>query len=62
MELLGETVTQAARRVIHGRLADLGGRGGVIAVDRAGAIALEFNTECMYRGVQTADGMREVAI
>jgi beta-aspartyl-peptidase (threonine type) len=62
MELLGENVTQAARSVIHGRLAGLGGRGGVIALDRAGAIALEFNTECMLRGVQAGDGVREISI
>src|SRR5215472_2240469 len=56
MELLGEDLRQAARSVIHDRLGALGGRGGVIAIDRNGAIALEFNTECMFRGVQTADG------
>jgi L-asparaginase / beta-aspartyl-peptidase len=62
MEHLGESVAEAARCVIHGRLADIGGRGGLIAIDRAGAIALEFNTERMFRGVQTADGTREISI
>jgi len=62
MELLRESVSQAAHHVIHSRLAALGGRGGVIAVDRAGAVALEFNSECMFRGVRTAAGRREIAV
>jgi L-asparaginase / beta-aspartyl-peptidase len=62
MELLGENLAQAARSVIHERLAGLGGRGGVIAIDRTGAIALEFNTERMFRGVHAADGTREISI
>jgi beta-aspartyl-peptidase (threonine type) len=61
MELLREDVGRAARSVIHDRLARLGGRGGVIAIDRSGAIAIEFNTERMFRGVQTADGI-EISI
>jgi beta-aspartyl-peptidase (threonine type) len=62
MELLGEDLRQAARRVIHDRLGALGGRGGAIAIDRSGAIALEFNTECMFRGLKAADGRREISI
>jgi beta-aspartyl-peptidase (threonine type) len=33
----------------------MGGEGGLIAVDAAGRVALEFNTERMYRGVVTSD-------
>jgi hypothetical protein len=34
----------------------------VIVVDRAGQLALEFNTEGMFRGARDSGGRREVAI
>ena len=43
------SVEQAARRVID-KLSDRGGRGGLIAMDKNGNIAMPFNTEGMYRG------------
>lgn len=52
---------QAVREVIHGRLKELGGTGGVIAVDTRGNAVMDFNTEGMFRGVKAA-GRREVAI
>jgi beta-aspartyl-peptidase (threonine type) len=33
------------------KLPAIGGRGGLIAVDRAGNVTLPFNTEGMYRGL-----------
>lgn len=45
----GQSLDQAAQAVI-GELGALGGSGGVVAVDRTGALALPFNTERMYRG------------
>ena len=36
--------------MVHHRLPEYGGRGGLIAIDRHGNIALPFNTEGMYRG------------
>jgi len=44
------SIGEAARRVIQGQLAELGGTGGVIAIDSNGEIALDFNTLGMYRG------------
>jgi L-asparaginase / beta-aspartyl-peptidase len=41
---------EAAARAVIEELKALGGSGGVVAVDRAGALALPFNTEGMYRG------------
>ena len=43
------SVEQAARQVID-KLSDRGGRGGLIAMDKNGNIAMPFNTEGMYRG------------
>lgn len=50
MEFTGASLEQAADKVIHERLVELGGGGGVIAVDSAGNVALPFNTSGMYRG------------
>ena len=43
------SVEKAARQVID-KLSERGGRGGLIAMDKNGNIAMPFNTEGMYRG------------
>lgn len=60
MEYKGVTLVEAAQRVIGGVLQT--GDGGLIAVGRDGSIALEFNTEGMYRGAADSSGRFEVAI
>jgi beta-aspartyl-peptidase (threonine type) len=55
MEYRGMNLADAARAVID-NVAALGGTGGVIAIDRAGNIALPFNTTGMYRGFVDLDG------
>jgi len=50
IEYAGLSLAEACRRVVHDKLPPLGGRGGLIAVDAQGRIALPFNTEGMYRG------------
>jgi L-asparaginase / beta-aspartyl-peptidase len=62
VEYRGLTLAQAAREVIHKNIRALGGTGGVIAVDAAGALVTEFSTEGMFRGVRDASGRREIAI
>lgn len=49
MRHLKHDLARAAREAIAESLAPLGGRGGVIAVSRAGGIALPFNSSGMYR-------------
>jgi len=44
------------------RMKALGGNGGVIAVNSAGDLVLDFNSEGMFRGARNSDGRREVAI
>jgi beta-aspartyl-peptidase (threonine type) len=46
----GASVAQAADDVVMNRLPRIDGRGGLIAVDARGEIAMPFNTEGMYRG------------
>jgi beta-aspartyl-peptidase (threonine type) len=61
VRLSGVSAAQAARDVIHGKLTEIGGDGGVIVVE-GGALSLEFNTEGMFRGARDSAGRREVAI
>jgi len=62
MKYRGLALGEAAREVVQGRLKRIGGDGGVIAVDRAGNVALEFNTEGMFRGARDSKGRREIGI
>ena len=62
VRLSGVTASAAAKDVIHGRLKDLGGDGGVIVVDSKGVLSLEFNTEGMFRAARDSSGRREIAI
>jgi beta-aspartyl-peptidase (threonine type) len=57
----GQSLHQAAEAAIEA-LAKFGGRGGVVAVDRTGALALPFNTSGMYRGYVRAGGAIRTAI
>jgi len=50
MAYAGATLAQAADGVVHDKLPRIGGKGGLIAVDARGNVALPFNTEGMYRG------------
>jgi beta-aspartyl-peptidase (threonine type) len=52
------TATAAALR----NVADLGGDGGLIAVDRRGNVAMPFNSEGMYRACIDRRGRRTLAI
>ena len=62
MEYLGETAAAAAHSVIHGKLAAIGGEGGLIALGQRGEVAFAFNTEGMFRGVRDASGRCETAV
>jgi beta-aspartyl-peptidase (threonine type) len=62
MRYAGLSLSEAANAVIHGRLTDMGGTGGIIAMDRQGNVSMPFNTSGMYRGVIRADGSMEIGI
>ncbi|MGH2947382.1 MAG: isoaspartyl peptidase/L-asparaginase family protein [Solirubrobacteraceae bacterium] len=55
MEHAGWNVGRSAQRAI-GKVEELGGDGGVIALDSRGTLATPFNTEGMFRGWVTEDG------
>jgi beta-aspartyl-peptidase (threonine type) len=62
MRYKGISVKQAADEVVMKRLVEMGGTGGVIALDAKGNVALPFNTEGMYRGCITEDGTVTIGI
>lgn len=61
IRLLGQSVEHAAREVIE-ELARVGGAGGLIAIDRSGAIALPVNCSGMFRGWLDRRGEVHVAV
>lgn len=62
MEYKGYSLDRAATEVVKRKLVERGGEGGIIAVDRAGNVALEFNSPGMFRGMRDSAGRREIAI
>ncbi len=54
VEYAGKTVDDAADDVIHNRLQNLGGDGGVIVLGPNGDYAMTFNSAGMFRGVKNA--------
>ncbi len=62
MRLAGQTLAEAADGVVLDELVRVGATGGVVAVDRAGNLALPFNCEGMYRAWRTLAGVRGTAI
>ncbi|KAG2024075.1 L-asparaginase [Coprinopsis cinerea AmutBmut pab1-1] len=61
MKLAGEDLEKASERVIKD-LYELGGLGGVIALDDVGNVSMSLNCTGMYRGVIRDDGVPKVAI
>lgn len=55
VEYAGKNVTDAADDVIHNRLQNLGGDGGVIVLGPNGEYAMTFNSAGMFRGVKNSD-------
>ena len=62
VEYLKIPLAEAVDKVLNGRMKELGGNGGVIAIDAKGEIVLGFNSEGMFRGMRTSKGRNEVAI
>lgn len=62
MEYKGLSIGEAARIVIHEKMGALGGNGGVVGIDRQGNIAMEMNSQGMYRAHMDAAGNLSVKI
>ena len=62
MEYKNYSIEEAARIVIHDKVAKLGGDGGVIGIDREGNVVMEMNTSGMYRAHINSKGELSVEI
>lgn len=62
MEHKEMSLEEASKEVIHKRILEIGGDGGLIALDAKGNIAMPFNTEGMYRASKSSNGEEELSI
>lgn len=58
MEHGQRSLTESMKHVVHSKLKSMGGEGGMIGIDAQGNIAMEFNSEGMYRGFMNKDGCK----
>lgn len=50
MEYGNMSLAEATQKVVQEKLVEVGGSGGLIAIDKFGNISMEFNSKGMYRG------------
>lgn len=62
MEYKELSLEEAAKEVILRKVPDLGGNGGIIAVDKNGNMVMEFNTAGMYRASMNDKGELTIGI
>lgn len=62
MEYKGMGLQDAAKEVIQKKVPALGGDGGIIAIDKDGNVAMEFNTAGMYRASMNSEGELVIGI
>ena len=62
MEYKGLTLQEAAKEVIQKKVPQLGGDGGIVAVDKNGNMVMEFNTAGMYRASMNEKGELYIGI
>jgi beta-aspartyl-peptidase (threonine type) len=62
MEYKGMSLHDAMHVVVHEKLMQIDGEGGMIGVDAKGNTAMLFNSEGMYRGFVSSNGEKEIAI
>ncbi len=56
IEYKGLTLKEACDIVVYKKLVEIGGEGGLIALDANGNIEMPFNSEGMYRAMKKSDG------
>ncbi len=62
MEYKEMSLAEAAKEVIQNKNPELGGSGGIIAIDHQGNVSMEFNTAGMYRAKMNKNGDLEIGI
>jgi L-asparaginase / beta-aspartyl-peptidase len=62
MEYKGFTLQQAMTEVVHHKLVQMQGEGGMIGVDAKGNTAMVFNSAGMYRAMKNSEGQNYIGI
>ena len=62
MEYKGMSLQEAMHEVVHIKLIELNGEGGMIGVDAKGNTAMIFNSTGMYRGMRNSGGKKYIGI
>ena len=62
MEYKGLTLKEAAYEVIQNKIPELGGDGGIVAVDKNGTMVAEFNTAGTFRATMNDKGELKIEI
>jgi len=62
MEYKNMSLAEAMNEVVNIKLPAIDGEGGMIGVDAAGNISLQFNSAGMYRGARSSDGTNFISI
>jgi beta-aspartyl-peptidase (threonine type) len=62
MEYKGMSLHEAMKEVVHRKLIEIEGEGGMIGVDAKGNVSMMFNSAGMYRAMQNSNGEKVVGI
>ena len=62
MEYKGMNLREAMNEVVHKKLVEIEGEGGMIGVDAKGNVAMMFNSAGMYRAMQSSNGEKVIGI
>ena len=62
MEYKGLSLKEACDLLVYEKLVNIGGEGGLIAIDKLGNIEMPFNSEGMYRACRNSDGLTLIKI
>ncbi|QAA82402.1 isoaspartyl peptidase/L-asparaginase [Aequorivita sp. H23M31] len=62
MEYKGMSLKDAAKEVIQKKVPELGGEGGIVAIDKDANVTMEFNTAGMYRATMNSEGEMVIGI
>ena len=62
MEYKNYSLREACEEVILKKMVDIGGEGGLIAVDANGNFSMVFNSAGMYRGVKSSENIKKIAL
>ena len=62
MEHKGLSLYESMHLVVHERLLELDGEGGMIGIDANGNVSMQFNSAGMYRAMMNSEGKKLIGI